>query len=61
MNPENLVLAVTILEEFAGSPPDSPASPEVRQALEDLIEFVKLVHLAPEADMMFPSPGTEGC
>lgn len=61
MNPEQLALAVQILEEFVASPPENPATFETREALEELIEFVKTFHLSLGGEMAGLDPESEVC
>ena len=54
MDPTQLALTIRVIEEFMASP-ECTVPPETRQALEDLVEFVKFVHLAGGLDIL-PEP-----
>ena len=45
MEPTQLALTIQVIEEFMASP-ECTVPPEIRQSLEDLVEFVKFIHMA---------------
>ncbi|WP_160315837.1 hypothetical protein [Leptospirillum ferriphilum] len=57
MDPAQLALTIQVLEEFMADP-DSAVPPGTRQALLDLVEFVKFMHMAGGPEMPTgPFPG----
>lgn len=54
MNPTQLALTIQVIEEFMASP-ECTVPPETRQSLEDLVEFVKFVHMAGGPEIL-PEP-----
>ena len=54
MDPIQLALTIQVLEEFMASP-ECTVPPEARKSFEDLVEFVKFVHMAGGPEIL-PEP-----